>query len=118
MQPKRLAFVFGVLYWLSVIVLGYFDRFFPTPSPSTSGYYALTIIITTCIVFMWFHYDARSRDYAYSGKLRLGVLLCAAFAVPVYLVKSRGWKRATWAIAKWLIAFMLVNAVLTMLNYL
>ena len=49
-------------------------------------------------LFWWFHLDKAEHDYRAGRLMNAGVLVLAAFALPIYLVRSRGWKRGAIAI--------------------
>ena len=50
-------------------------------------------------LFWWFHLDKAEHDYRAGRLMNAGVLVLAAFALPIYFVRSRGWKRGAIAIA-------------------
>lgn len=43
-------------------------------------------------VFWWYHVDKRSRGYRAGPLMNGGVIAAAIIALPVYFVRSRGWK--------------------------
>ena len=49
-------------------------------------------------LFWWFHLDKAERNYRAGKLMNAGVLLFAAIALPIYFVRSRGWKRGGIAI--------------------
>ena len=51
------------------------------------------------LIYWWYHADKRSRGYAAGPLMNAGVIVAAVIALPVYLVRSRGWKRGAVAVA-------------------
>ena len=49
-------------------------------------------LLTPLVIYAWFVYDAKCRDFRPGMWLRIGVFLIAPIGIPVYLVKSRGWR--------------------------
>lgn len=56
------------------------------------------LVLASCAIFAWFRADAKSRDYRPSPILNVAVFGLAAFALPYYFVRSRGWKRGALAL--------------------
>jgi hypothetical protein len=50
-------------------------------------------VIAMALVFWWYHVDKRSHGYRAGPLMNGGVLAAAAIALPIYFVRSRGWKR-------------------------
>ncbi|HEU5011012.1 MAG TPA: hypothetical protein VFT66_00620 [Roseiflexaceae bacterium] len=116
MQAKTLASFFVVLFWLAMVVFAYFDQEYVPDTHSGGGYYTLTTLTITLIIFLWFRYDAKARNFVYSWKLRMAILLFGLFAVPFYLVKSRGWRGFAVAAAKFACLFIAVNSLVPWLR--
>jgi hypothetical protein len=55
--------------------------------------------IAIALVFWWYHVDKRSRGYAAGPLMNGGIIAAAVIALPVYFVRSRGWKRGLLATA-------------------
>jgi hypothetical protein len=53
--------------------------------------------IAIVLVFWWYHVDKRSRGYRAGPLMNGGVVAAAIIALPVYFVRSRGWKRGALA---------------------
>jgi len=70
--------------------------------------------IAMALVFWWFHVDKRSHGYRAGPLMNGGVLAAAAIALPVYFVRSRGWKRGVLATlvaaGVFLVSLLLENA--------
>lgn len=60
----------------------------------TDGSWILDVLITTIAIAVWCHLDARLKGRLISRRLSVWIVLASLFAVPVYLVQSRGWKGA------------------------
>jgi hypothetical protein len=67
--------------------------------------------ISLVLLFWWYHLDKAERGFSASRLMNAGVLILAAIALPVYFVRTRGWKRggSTIAIAA---AFLLLTLLL------
>ena len=55
-------------------------------------------LLSLVVLFWWFHLDKAEHDYRAGKLMNAGVLLLAAVALPIYLIRSRGWKRGAMAI--------------------
>jgi hypothetical protein len=51
------------------------------------------------LVFWWYHVDKAERGYRAGPLMNGGMLLVMVIALPVYLLRSRGWKRGAVAAA-------------------
>jgi hypothetical protein len=49
--------------------------------------------VETILVYWGYHLDKRERAFRAGPIQNIGVLILSVIAVPVYLVRSRGWKR-------------------------
>ena len=50
-------------------------------------------LVALALVFWWYHLDKAEHGYRAGPLMNGGMLLVMAVALPVYLVRSRGWKR-------------------------
>ena len=53
--------------------------------------------VAIALVFWWYHVDKRSRGYRAGPLMDGGVIAAAVIALPIYFVRSRGWKGGTLA---------------------
>ena len=56
-------------------------------------------VLALALVFWWYHVDKAERGYRAGPLMNGGMLLVMALAMPIYLIRSRGWKRGALAIA-------------------
>jgi len=68
-------------------------------------------VLSLVALFWWFHLDKAEHNYRAGKLMNAGVLIFAALALPVYFVRSRGWKRGGIAIV-WALVFLGVMFVL------
>jgi len=60
---------------------------------SMSGFDLAMTVVSISLIFRWYHLDKRERDYQAGPLMNAGVLALALLALPVYFIRSRGWKR-------------------------
>jgi len=56
-------------------------------------------LVALALVFWWYHVDKDQHGYQAGPLMNGGMLLVMALAMPIYLIRSRGWKRGMLAIA-------------------
>ena len=94
MRSKRLAL--GLLALVSF--LGPFLEVLITGRVESYGRWEIgETIVALVLVFWWHHIDKAEHGYRAGPLLNGGMLLAVAIAMPVYLVRSRGWKRGAQA---------------------
>jgi hypothetical protein len=49
-------------------------------------------LVALALVFWWYHLDKAERDYRAGPLMNGGMLLVMAIALPIYFIRSRGWK--------------------------
>jgi hypothetical protein len=54
--------------------------------------------LSLIVLFWWYHLDKAEHDYRAGKLMNAGVLLVAVLALPIYFIRSRGWKRGAMAI--------------------
>ena len=50
-------------------------------------------LVSLVLVFWWYHVDKAEHGYKAGPLMNGGMLLVLAVAMPIYLLRSRGWKR-------------------------
>jgi hypothetical protein len=50
-------------------------------------------LVALVLIFWWYHVDKAEHGYRAGPLMNGGMLLAVAIAMPVYFVRSRGWKR-------------------------
>ncbi len=72
-----------------------------------STYGLVETALSLIALFWWFHLDKADHGYRAGKLMNAGVLIFAAVALPIYFIRSRGWKRGGMAIA-WAAGFLAV----------
>jgi riboflavin transporter FmnP len=49
-------------------------------------------------MYWWYHLDKQQRGYQAGPLMNVGVIALTALALPIYFIRSRGWKKGTMAI--------------------
>jgi len=65
-------------------------------------------------IFWWYHRDKAEKQYRAGPLMNAGVVALALIALPIYFIRSRGWKRGSVSILKG----VLVVAAITLLGML
>ena len=52
-------------------------------------------LVSLIVLFWWYHLDKAEHGYRAGKLMNAGVLVLAALALPIYFIRSRGWKRGT-----------------------
>lgn len=60
--------------------------------------------VAIALIYWWYHADKRSCGYSAGPLMNAGVIVAAIIALPVYFVRSRGWKRGALATVAALVA--------------
>ena len=79
------------------------------------GTYALAQnLLSIPPIFWWYHVDKAEKGYRAGPLMNVGVVALAILALPVYFIRSRGWKRGSVSIMKGIV----VVAAITLLGML
>ena len=79
------------------------------------GTYALVQnLLSIPPIFWWYHVDKAEKQYRAGPLMNVGVVALAVLALPVYFIRSRGWKRGSVSIVKGIV----VVAAITLLGML
>jgi hypothetical protein len=65
-------------------------------------------VIELPLIFWWYHVDKREHDYQAGPLMNGGVLAVAIVALPIYFVRTRGWKRGAVATLLALAVFLVL----------
>ena len=57
-----------------------------------STYGLVETIASLIVLFWWYHLDKEEHQYRAGKLMNAGVLVLAVVALPIYFVRSRGWK--------------------------
>jgi hypothetical protein len=63
------------------------------------------MLLSLIVFFCWYHLDKAEYDYRAGRLMNAGMLVLAALALPIYLIRSRGWPRGARAIGVALLFF-------------
>jgi hypothetical protein len=95
MNSKRLAL--AILAFIS-LVSPMIERV-ATGRVETFGTFGMVeTVISLVVLFWWYHVDKQERNYRAGPLMNGGVLAVAIVALPVYFIRSRGWKKGALAI--------------------
>src|SRR5262245_55884508 len=50
-------------------------------------------VIELPLIFWWYHVDKREHGYQAGPLMNAGIIAVCVAALPIYLIRSRGWKR-------------------------
>jgi hypothetical protein len=89
MKPKTLALVLiAAVEFASPLVESVATGRVSTVSPFALAGLALEVVL----LFGWYHMDKEEHGYAAGRLMNGGVLLVAVVALPIYFVRTRGWR--------------------------
>jgi hypothetical protein len=101
-------------FWAWPLVLIFLDSFFGLSAISVKGRPDVGLAAISIVnIYCWFSADAQERGYAPGLVLKVGVVLVALFAVPIYVLSANGLKRALLAYAKFTL-FLLCSSVVAL----
>jgi hypothetical protein len=96
MRPKPLALV--ILAAISLLA-PMIERIVTGAVDPLSGFGLAETALSLVVLFWWYHVDKAEHGYQAGKLMNAGVLVLAVIALPVYFIRSRGWKRGTRTIA-------------------
>src|SRR3954453_23590193 len=64
-----------------------------------SSYGLAETAVSLVLLFWWYHLDKADHSYQAGRLMNAGVLLVALVALPIYFIRSRGWRRGARAIS-------------------
>jgi hypothetical protein len=75
------------------------------------GTYALAQnLLSIAPIFWWYHSDKSARGYRAGPLMNAGVVALAIVALPVYFIRSRGWKIGSLSILKGIVVVAAITA--------
>jgi hypothetical protein len=49
-------------------------------------------VVSLVVLFWWYHLDKQQRNYQAGKLMNAGVLVAAVIALPIYFIRTRGWR--------------------------
>ena len=89
------------VFWIGLSVFSYLDPIF-LGSSSESGYFLISVIAISLLLFTWFLYDARSIGLNPSTGLKIAIIAFGIFVVPYYLIRYKGLRRFRLSVLRFL----------------
>jgi hypothetical protein len=75
------------------------------------GTYALVQnLLSLPPIFWWYHTDKHAKNYRAGPLMNVGVIALTIVALPVYFIRSRGWRRGVISILKGVAVFAAITA--------
>ena len=96
MTPKTIALV---LLGAVSLVGPLLERWWTGRIEPLSTFDVVTTLASIPLIFFWYHVDKRQHDYQAGPLMNVGIVAIAIVALPIYFVRSRGWKRGLVATA-------------------
>ena len=62
-------------------------------SDPLGGFALADTIVSLAAIYWWYYADKAQRQYRAGPLLNVGVIAAAIIALPIYFIRSRGWKR-------------------------
>jgi hypothetical protein len=95
---RQKACALGLLAVLSLV--GPLAEALATGRVETLGKFDLVeTFLAIPLLYWWYHVDKHERNYDAGPLMNAGVIAVAVIALPVYFIRSRGWKRGAIATA-------------------
>ena len=89
MKPKTLALA---LMAAISFVFPLAERIFTGQVEMLSSFGLVETLVSVVLLFWWYHVDKAEHGYRAGPLMNGGVLVLAAIALPIYFVRTRGWK--------------------------
>ena len=97
-KPLHKAYALGALAAASLIT-PMLEVFFTGHSEPMSRFGIAETLIALPAIYWWYHLDKGEREYQAGPLMNAGVVALTIVALPIYFIRSRGWKRGLIAIA-------------------
>ncbi|HUQ75077.1 MAG TPA: hypothetical protein VM183_10150 [Burkholderiales bacterium] len=89
MTPKRLALVLlAAISFLGPLA----ERLATGRVEAFSDFGLGETLVSLVVLFWWYHLDKQERNYQAGKLMNAGVLIAAVIALPIYFVRTRGWR--------------------------
>jgi membrane-associated PAP2 superfamily phosphatase len=95
---KRIALAF--LFLVAV------NSAFVDSEKDTGGGMLIEGLLFSLIALMWLNADARQRQVPVTRSFKVGVILISGVFIPVYLLKTRGWRAGAQRLGVFLVHFI------------
>lgn len=90
MTPKTSALaLLGVVSLVGPLL----ERWWTGRIEPLSTFDVVTTLASIPLIFWWYHVDKRQHDYEAGPLMNVGIVAVAIVALPIYFIRSRGWKR-------------------------
>lgn len=96
MKPKLVAL--GLLALVS-LVSPMIEKLVTGRVEMLSKFGMVETVVSLVVLFWWYHMDKREWNYKAGPLMNGGVLAVAIIALPVYFIRTRGWKKGAVTIA-------------------
>jgi hypothetical protein len=96
----RMAKVYALAILAAISVLSPVLEIAVTGRIEPFGKFALgETFLTLAPIYWWYYVDKEERQFRAGPILNVGVIALAVVALPIYFIRSRGWKRGSFSIA-------------------
>ena len=68
-------------------------------SDPVGGFALADTVVSLAAIYWWYYADKAQRQFRAGPLLNVGVIAMAIIALPIYFIRSRGWKRGSLSIA-------------------
>jgi len=93
-RVKKKRSIALLAFLVSSALFGAADIFLYYSTSWSQGTWVLSTILAAVLLYTWCHYDALLLKQLIPRSLRFCIVLFAIVGVPMYLVRSRGWRGA------------------------
>lgn len=87
------------LFWIVILLMSVLEPYLLN-AIEPKAWMMISTLITLALMFMWFVADARDVGYQASRLLKVCVIAVGVIAIPYYLIKAKGLKRASLSFLK------------------
>lgn len=98
-----------IIFWLYLAALMTIEFFLPSIH-YTAWYFPLSTILLVAIILVWVLFDAKDLNYRVPIWLKIGIVALSLIFVPVYIIKAKGWKNASFSFLKFFVLFAMLVA--------